>query len=86
MRTVDRLRDDQADQVTASEADLRDALAADLMERLGDGDTQLAGEIAVVLASIDGIQLALETAVEASADHVQELAAGGRLRQSRRLL
>jgi hypothetical protein len=73
MRTVDRLRDDQADQVTASEADLRDALAADLMEQLGDGDAQLTGEIAVVLASLVGIQLTLETAIEASADHMQEL-------------
>jgi WD40 repeat protein len=48
-----------------------------LIERLDGGDTQLAGEIAAVLASIDGVQMALETTVEVSASQLQELLVEG---------
>jgi WD40 repeat protein len=77
VRTVDRLRAARTDQGTVTEAELRDALADDLIQRLDRGDTQLAGEIAAVLASIDGVQKALETTVEVSASQLQELLVEG---------
>jgi hypothetical protein len=72
VRVVGRLRDGQTGSVRVSEQELRDALAQNLTERLDDGDARLAEEIAAVLSTIDGVQIALEAAVEAAADEVQQ--------------
>jgi WD40 repeat protein len=77
VRVVDRLRDGRTGSVRVSEEELRDALAQSLTARLDDGDARLAQEIATVLSAIDGVQIALEAAVEASADEVQQVLVEG---------
>ena len=72
VRVVDRLRDGRTGSGRVSEEELRDALAQSLTARLDAGDVRLAREIATVLSAIDGVQIALEAAVEASANEVQQ--------------